>query len=428
MASALHEEVPVAEDDDASPATSPPQRSLLDPQVLRYTGLLLVTRLATVALVLAGLEWLTWDPSRDLILHAFLSERPVEHLTDPFLPQYPPFLGLAETITYHPWRWLGVSHATSVRLGAVVWDVVAGWFVLSTVALLRRDRVRWVAVAYLVMPATWVASAAFGQDEMIGAALVAATLWALARGQWGAARVVAVAALFVAKILLAPVLLALVVTSRRPGREAALIGGQVAAWMAVLWATTGSNGLTNQTSYKPEWVEFSITPWGWLVSHDHVSWQTSHVVGPVLAAVVATALLWLCVQRRGALPDVDQVAVITTAILLAAFSMLAIVNPEYIALVVPALLVVAARAPSVAWIGAIATLPWATDTAFALIRRSDPRDWPVIGEIRPGTGGYDLVSWIHLALSVTTGAVFLVFAYRVVTAMARPPVTASAEE
>lgn len=426
MASAL-EVAPVAED-DASPAPPRPGRSLLDPQVLRCTALLLVVRLGTVALVLAGLEWLTWDPSRDIILHAFLSERPVRHLTDPFLPQYPPFLGLAETITYHPWRWLGISHATSVRLSAVVWDVVAGWFVLSTVALLRRERVRWVAVAYLVMPATWVASAAFGQDEMIGAALVAATLWALARGQWSAARVIAVAALFVAKILLAPVLLALVITSRRPRREAALITGQVAAWMAVLWVTTGSNGLTNQTSYKPEWVEFSITPWGWLVSHDHVSWQTSHLVGPLLAAALAAALLWQCVRHRGALPDVEQVAVITTAILLAAFSTLAVVNPEYVALVVPTLLVIAARAPSAAWIGAISTLPWATDTAFALIRRSDPRDWPVIGEIRPGTGGYDLVSWIHLALSVATGAVFLVFAYRAVTAMTRPPISASAEE
>src|SRR5687767_3122770 len=98
--------------------------SLRDPEVLRWTAVILVVRLVVLGVMLFLLRGSDDDPSRDLGFHAFLAEDPFLHIRQEWLPQYPPLLGVAEAVFFTPWHVLGLASTTSLRLGSITWDVL----------------------------------------------------------------------------------------------------------------------------------------------------------------------------------------------------------------------------------------------------------------------------------------------------------------
>ena len=412
-------------------ARHPTRSSLTDPLVLRWTGVLVLTRAALATIVVIALGGGELDPSRDLLYHFQLAELPFQHLLEPSLPQYPPLLGLFEAIPYRPLRMLGVLPPTALRLGAVFWEVVAGWFVLATVSVIDRARVPRAALIYACIPLTWIASAFFGQDELVGAAFVAAGLWCLAVDRRGMARVVGVAGLFAAKLLVAPFLVAMIVSAPRGRRrhEAVVIVGAIAAVALVLRLLTGSDGLTGQLDYRPEWITFSVTPWGWLVGKHLVSSHAAQVAGLALAGVAVGAVLVVALRRPASAASTVsptkaaavspaaadgpaatvRVARLTAAQLLAALACLAVVNPEYVTLVAPALVVVVAVTGwrDVLWLAGVALIPWIADGFFAVIRRGPEQDWPVIGAFTIDRSHFHTLQDVQLGFAIATSLVFL---------------------
>src|SRR6266508_2430033 len=143
--------------------------SLRDPEILRWTLVILLARLVALGVTLFLLRGTSVedDPSRDLGYHTFLAGHPMWHIRQQWLPQYPPLLGMAEWLFSSPWRAIGLAPNTALRIGSVTWDVLAGWMTVATVSLVRPDRTRLAGLLFALTPLTWIASAVFGQDETI---------------------------------------------------------------------------------------------------------------------------------------------------------------------------------------------------------------------------------------------------------------------
>jgi hypothetical protein len=177
--------------------------------------------------------------------------------------------------------------------------------------------------------------------------------------------------------------------------------------------------------YKPDWITFSISPWSWAVTNHDVSVDVAQRVGLAVAAVLAGLTLLALLRRAhpvGELdaadesrePPVDDLARTTAALLLAAFAGLAVVNPEYLALAVPALLVLATCRRDLVWATAVTVVPWLADSAFAVLRRSTAEGWPIFGDIHPGTAGFDLMDRLRVWLSIASCALLVVVTVRTV--------------
>jgi hypothetical protein len=419
----------------APAAPSPPRRrsSLLDPDVLRWTGVILVVRLVVLGVALYVMRGWKDDPSRDLGFHAFLAEDPMLHIRQEWLPQYPPLLGMAEALFFSPWRALGLAPYTALRIGSVTWDVLAGWMTVATVSVIRPDRTKMAGLLYALTPLTWIASAAAGQDETIAAFFIAASLWCLATDRRGWARGIVVLGLFVAKLVLLPMLVALVL-ARPPGRrlrEAVVTVGSVVGVSAAYRLFMGTDGLSSQTAYKPRWVTFSVSPWGWLVGNDEVNAHTAHLWGQSLAALLLAGVVFFVLRNppagegTGVVPVVVA-AHVTAAMLLVSFAVLTVVNPEYVALMAPAIVVVARSYRDAIWMTALAVLPWLTDTAFAVIRRGPDREsWPLVGPVYwtsdGGSAGHQTVNRLHLLFAVGSSALMIGIAVSLLVRLRRQP-------
>lgn len=293
-----------------------------------------VVRLVVVVLATAfGPE----DAVGDVMFHGRLLADPVGHLRDPVaeLEQYAPYLGLAEWVTGRPWTALGFGETTALRMGSVLWDLGAMAVLLVAVARAWPTRLVLAGVLWAGAPLVWPASAHAAQDEPIAAAVVAIALLLVVGGRPAAAAAVLTVGLFVAKVLLAPLIVAVVLTavpsSRR--RVVAAAAATLAAGVLVTFVLGARDGLSSQFGYRTDIVSFSMTPWSTLVLHNVVDVDTALDVSVVLAAIACAAVVagWARHRSTGG----AAMARLGAAVLFASFAVLAVSNPEYLAIAAP---------------------------------------------------------------------------------------------
>ncbi len=345
------------------------------PTILGLLGAAAAVRLVVVIVATA---FGPGDAVGDVVFHGRLLADPVGHLREPTadLEQYAPYLGLAEWLTARPWVALGAGETTALRLGSVVWDLTGMAVVLVAVARAWPQRLVLAGALWAASPLVWPASAFAAQDEPIAAALVAVAVLAVVTGRTAGAVAVLVVGLFVAKVLLAPIIVAVVLTAP-PSSRARVVGTAVATLVASVLATYalgGRDGLSSQLGYRADLVSFSMTPWSTMVLHDLVDVDTALDLSVALAAVAGIAVLagWFGHRTTGS----AGAARLGAALLFASFAMLAVSNPEYLAIAAPlaVVAVVASEGRPRPWLVTVAAgLAWFVNVVYYVLRKAyDP--------------------------------------------------------
>jgi hypothetical protein len=351
----------------------------------RTIVVLVALAVALRVLVFAGATAVGPDDSvSDVQYHAQLVHHPVEHLRGslPDVRQYAPYLGFLERATAAPWLALGTSDTTALRLGAITWDVFGMLLLVVVLARRRADLALAGGLVWAIAPLLWPASAYAAQDEPIAAAFLVVALVFLLAGWRSAGIVTLVVALFAAKVLLAPVLLAVLLTGpggRARSKESTLTALALAGAAAVTWVLSDTDGLSQQLRYHSDNVAFSMTPWSTMVLHHVVTPATANRLSIALAAVAVGAVIvtWSRTSRTsraGGDPTIGG-AQLASALLITTFALLAISNPEYLCLVVPVAIVAGAVATvQVPWGLVLAgALAWSVNVVYYLLRTAyDP--------------------------------------------------------
>ncbi|MBA2497174.1 MAG: hypothetical protein H0V33_08810 [Acidimicrobiia bacterium] len=327
------------------------------------------------------------DAIGDIIFHSQLLADPVGHLRQPTadLEQYAPYLGFAEWVTARPWIALGAGETTALRMGSILWDLAGMAVLLVAVARAWPERLVLAGVLWAASPLLWPASALAAQDEPIAAALTAVALLLLVAGRPAGAVAVLTVGLFVAKVLLAPIIVAVALTAP-PSSRARIVGTGVTTLLVCVlltFAVGARDGLSSQFSYRTDLISFSMTPWSTLVLHHAVDVDTALDVSVPLALVACIVVMvaWFGHRSTGSAATTRLGA----ALLFASFAMLAVSNPEYLAIAAPlAVMAVVAteRRPRPWFVVAAAGLAWFVNLAYYALRTA----YDATGSILPRTG------------------------------------------
>ena len=386
-------------------------------------GLALVVRLG----VLAGAT--AFGPSDsvgDVAYHAELVADPIGHLRDsgPDVSQYAPYLGMVEWVTAKPWIEVGTSTTTALRLSSITWDLIGMGLLLYATVRRFPASVMFVGLMWALSPLVWPASAYSAQDETIAGAIVAGVVVLLLARRRAAAVAVCVLGLFLAKILLLPVVAAILVTVPRAQRRK--VWGTAAvtllAGVAVTWALSGTDGLSQQGRYSTDVIGFSMTLWSTLVLHHYLVATTAIHISIVLVglALLATLVVWSRNRTRGDL----EAPRLAAALLLVAFALLAVSNPEYLCIVAPVAIIGCIGLGSVhqPWrLVVVAGLAWGVNGVYYLLRKAyDPTgsllgitgiDHPVGGRVHFLDVAHQSLLFFFLVFSVIVARDYVV-AYR----------------
>jgi hypothetical protein len=392
--------------------------------IFALLGLALVLRLGVVAVITGVDETLGAD---DVRYHSQLVHHPVSHLLGdaPEVEQYAPYLGFVEWLTAKPWLAVGVDVETALRLSSVTWDLIAMAILLCGLARVLSRAVLVVGLVWALSPLVWPASAIAGQDETIAAAIVATAVVLLMTRRRSAAVAVLVLGLFVAKILLAPILAAALLTSPRESRwrdvTTALL--TTAGAIGLTFALSQTDGLSQQMGYSTNDIGYSMTPWAAVSLHDVIAPDTAIrlSVGLTVGAMAAVVGVWFWHRDDGA----EGVYRLAAALMFAMFAVLAVSNPEYLCIAAPAALVAGLGVDGVRvpWrIIVLATLAWSVNAVYHLLPKALNEQGSVVLE------GFDgdlstrvrLLDTLHQALLVAVFVALLASAWHF--AVGRAPV------
>ncbi len=378
------------------------------------TALLLIALALTirVGVLAAATAAAPSDSAGDVVYHAQLVSDPIGHLrhSAPNVSQYAPYLGFLEWVTTKPWLALGASETTALRLGSIVWDLVGMCVLLYATARRFPGHMLFVGLMWAASPLLWAASAYSGQDETISAAIVAAAVLLLFVRRRCAAVAVCVIGLFIAKVLLVPVVAALLLTAPRGTRLRAwaTAGLTVLAAGAVTGLLSGTDGITQQISYRTEIVGFSVSFWSTLVLHRSLASDTAiHLsIAFVCAALLSVVVIWSRHRNEGIL----EAPRLAAALLFVTFALLAVSNPEYLCIAAPVAIVgcigFALSSQSLLLV-VVATLAWAINGVYYLLRKAyDPT-----GSLLPRTGIEHAIGGRVRLLDVTHQALLAAFLF-----------------
>jgi type IV secretory pathway VirB3-like protein len=340
--------------------------------------LLLLALTIRVGIVVVATEVGPSDSVNDVAYHSVLVRDPVEHLRDskPRVSQYAPYLGFVEWVTTEPWLASGASETTALRLSSVIWDLVGMGLLLYATGRRFPASLVYVGLMWAASPLLWPASAFSAQDETIGAAIVAAAVLLVFARRRCAAIAVCVLGLFVAKILLVPVVAALLLTAPRGTRVRAwaTAGVTLLAAGCVTWSLSGTDGLTQQVGYTTDVVAYSISFWSALVLHRTVAADTaiSASIALVCVGLLGTVLVWSRHRSQGVL----EAPRLAAALLFVTFALLAVSNPEYLCIAAPVAIVGCIgyeRSFQTSLLVLVSTLAWAINGVYYFFRRAyDP--------------------------------------------------------
>ena len=306
-----------------------------------------------------------------------------------------------------------MSVTTTLRLGSITWDLVGMCLLLYGTARRFPGSLVFVGLMWAVSPLLWPASAYSAQDEPIATAIVAAAVvLVFARRRCGAIAV-CVAGLFLAKILLLPVVAALLLTAPRGARATAwaTAGWTLLAAGAVTWLLSGTDGLTQQAGYRTDVVGFSISFWSTLVMHRTIAPITA--IRASLAVVCAGLLGCVLVWRKHRSEGVLEAPRLAAALLFATFALLGVSNPEYLSIAAPVAIVgcIGFRPRAQPWLlVVVSTLSWLINGVYYLFRKAyDPT-----GSLLPVTGIDGSVGAKVQVLDLTHQALLALFLFSTV--------------
>jgi hypothetical protein len=188
-----------------------------------------------------------------------------------------------------------------------------------------------------------------------------------------AAVALATAGLFLAKILILPIVVALLLVTPAARQAKAWLTalGTLGVGALVTWAISGTDGLSQQLGYTEEVIGFSISAWSTLVLH-HVFEPVTAIrisIGLALVGVAVTLFLW----QRDRLRDDLEGSRLGAALVVASIALLAVSNPEYICVAAPMAIVgcIGLRATMQATLLiAMSSVAWAINFVYYLLRKA----------------------------------------------------------
>lgn len=307
------------------------------PAWVKILWLLLLALAVRLGVVVAATAFGPEGSLGDLVFHSRLVTDPIGHLRNPSpeVTQYAPFLGMLEWITVKPWLAMGMGMATALRLGSITWDLIGMALLLAATHRRFPDKLVFVGLMWAVSPMLWPASAYSAQDELIAAAVVSLVVLLLFLHKRTTAVIVCVVALFAVKILLAPILLAVLLTARRGtrGRMWASAGAALVVSAAFTWMVSGGDGLSRQTGYSVDVIGFSISAWSALYLHQYVSAATAIRLSILAVGAGLTLAVWLWSRHR--VEEVLEGPRLAAGLMMVVLALLAISNPEYLCIAAP---------------------------------------------------------------------------------------------
>jgi hypothetical protein len=303
--------------------------------------------------------------------------------------QHPPFLGAMLAIAVAPWRgWL--PDMVALRLGLITWELVGVGFLVA--ALQRTVRTsghltpissptdRWLVWLPAMLPMGWMCSVVMAQDECVAVAWLALVLWLLAHQRWHAALWAAGGGVLAGKVFLA--LLAgsavLLVPAGALWSRALRAGAPVLLVYAGLVLSARLHGAQPPlVGFHPS-AEFGINAWVW-AAQAGMSGEACRTWSALLTAPLLVLPVWGVWRAKywtRPLPErsvVHEVAGLTLALWAWLFVAFYHVNPEYVALLLPCLLLVlpvywplTQRLQALTLVGILGVVPWMINFFFGL--------------------------------------------------------------
>lgn len=309
-------------------------------EILYAAGAVLLTRLVmllALGRLLGGQEF-----SKDVSIHLRMASAPLR----PFIGNggmdspMPPLLSLIEAVPNTLLLRL-LPEFYAVRGSVILFDVLT---VIVLVIALRawampsRGRFRALAV-YVALPAVWMTSVVMAQDEVVSALFAAALVWAIGARRPLAAILIAAFGVLSAKIFFVIPLAGLVLLL--PWRNfwwRAAIGAAplVVVYGWVIGAAVRAEGKVPLVDFAPEY-NMASGLWALVALYDHI--HPSVLRSPTtLAGLALAGALMLYARFTGAAGPGEQLRV-TIAGLTAFFIAFYNVNPEYLIIMVPFVLV-----------------------------------------------------------------------------------------
>ncbi|MFC1731284.1 hypothetical protein ACFL6I_13230 [candidate division KSB1 bacterium] len=232
-----------------------------------FLCIFIVSRIVLLAVVgnfVGGHEF-----SDDVAMHIDLIGSPLQILagnTEQY-GQHPPLLPLMESIVAQPFR-LFFSDFYSIRMMTIVYEAVLALFVWLTLQALQigPGTRRLLSAALIFLPVGWMTSVIFAQDEVIGAAFVAAAAWLLLHKRMSAAIILCSVGIAAAKIFLALPLFALLVFNTGTSLRKRLTYGIVPFAAVYTWVWVMSvikNTHPPLAGFNPD-ISFGVNLWPYI--------------------------------------------------------------------------------------------------------------------------------------------------------------------
>ena len=294
-----------------------------------------------------------------------------------YLPPFPPLLPIVLWLFSTPTLTLigGAAGAfLATRITFAVFEAAALW--LTRVAMRSAGRspraVQFGSALWLVAPIGWMTSSVMSQQEALAAAFAALVCALVASRRFGLALLACGVATVAAKVYFLVPIAGLIVIGpwgvRAVAWRALLAFGPIVlaySLAATQWASAGRIGLA---SFTPQ-VEPSINAWGLVPMIHDVGDETLKRVSAIVALLLGLlpAVVWkLRARREGRAADGPEALRVLVAQFLWVFASFYLVSPEYLLLAVPGLLVVLRTRASIAVVGVLLTIPWATNFAYGV--------------------------------------------------------------
>lgn len=329
---------------------------------LRFAGLFLASRVALIAVV----RWATRgsEISGDVAMHVRMMRAPIDPLLGrgPF-SQHPPLLALVEGAVFRLFDgWLEVFLA--VRATYVVFELVAALLVHAALSgVLPHKELRRSEVLLCVLPCGFMASCVMPQDECVAYAFMALAMFALARGRSAAALLALSFGVASAKLLLLIPLLVCVVLLRAPVLPVRLACAivPIACSYALAWFAAGPAEIPAVLRFAPP-AAFSVNAWAL------VSGSISPDLAKSVSSALGLALASIPLLRARSAEGRAWTALFSAASAAIAWFLVGFyhVNPEYLALLAPALAFGSLRGRAALLAFGATILPWLANFAYGI--------------------------------------------------------------
>ncbi|MEY4579759.1 MAG: hypothetical protein RL701_4462, partial [Pseudomonadota bacterium] len=306
--------------------------------------------------------------SDDVSMHVTMMHAPFDGLLGRGLfAQHPPLLPLLEGAVFSLFE-SSFGSSLAIRCTYALFECLAAVLVHSSVRQSAGDRAAARAAwLLLALPCGFVTSTLLPQDECIAYAFAAGALLALTHRHETRALVLLSIAVIAAKIFFVIPLCALVLWLRKTPflQRCAYAFAPCTCVYALLWLMQRQSGVFQLVRFAP-YAEFGVNAWVFLtarMSADNMRWL-SLACGGALALACLARPLWLKQSEFATQPQ--AAFVLATAALAWFFVGFYHVNPEYYALLLPAI-VVRCRSAAHSCIALLATaLPWAANIAHGI--------------------------------------------------------------